>query len=78
MAVSELTMAELRHRHAQLVCRAEAERQRWRGMINTSPSALAAGRRVKDLDLRAREYGQIVEVIQNMDMDQVLEVIRNG
>lgn len=78
MAVSELTMAELRYRHAYLVQRAETERQRWRGMINTSPSALAAGRRVTDLQRRADEYGKIVNVIQNMDLDQVLEVINGG
>jgi hypothetical protein len=66
MAVSELTMAELRYRHAYLVQRAEAARVRWRGMINTSPSALAAGRRVKDLQGRADDYQLIIAYLESL------------
>jgi hypothetical protein len=66
VAVSELTMAELRFKQAQLTHDAEAARVRWRGMINTSPSALAAGRRVKDLQSRADDYQLIIAYLESV------------
>lgn len=62
MAVSELTMAELRLKHAQLARQAEEARGRWRQM-STGPRALAAGKRVKALDARVRDYREIIESI---------------
>jgi hypothetical protein len=58
--ISELTLAELRCKHAQLSLRAEQGRARWRGMVNASSGAAAAGRRVKDLQARAGEYEMII------------------
>lgn len=62
MAVSELTLAELRLRHAQLVRQAAEARIRWRAM-STGSAALAAGNRVRALDARADDYRTIIEVI---------------
>lgn len=61
--VSDLTMAELRAKQAQLALAAESERTRWRGLMATSPAASAAGRRVRDLQQRADDYKKIIEVI---------------
>jgi len=64
-AVSALTLAELRQKHAQLTLAAEQERTRWRGMVATSPASAAAGRRVKDLQARALEYEMIIGSLVN-------------
>jgi len=60
VAVSELTLAELRLKYAQLKLSAETERDRWRGMVPTHPSAAASGRRVRALDARVQDYEMIL------------------
>jgi hypothetical protein len=62
MAVSELTITELRLKHAQLAHQAETARARWRAMA-AGPAATAAMRRVKDLDRRVADYNLIIGVI---------------
>lgn len=56
MRLSTLTMAELRAKVAELELRAEQQRAYWRGLVQTSPHAAAAGRRVRDLESRASDY----------------------
>lgn len=60
--VGELTLAELRAKQAQLIRQAAEVRGRWRTMP-TGPRALAAGKRVRDLESRIRDYNEILKVI---------------
>jgi hypothetical protein len=77
--VSEITLSELRLRHAQLARQASEVRVRWRTMpTGPGPRALAAGKRLRDLERRVRDYDRIITVIKNMDVDQVAEVINGG
>lgn len=76
-AVSALTLAELRCKHAQLTLAAEQERTRWRGMVATSPASVAAGRRVKDLQARALDYEMIISAALAMQYEQVGSIVRD-
>ena len=69
MAVSELTLTELSLRHAQLRRQAAETRSRWRTMA-TGPRAVAAGKRVKALDLRVKEYADIIAMAIAMSHEQ--------
>lgn len=64
MTVSELTLAELRLKRAQLARQAAEARDRWRGM-STGAGAVSAGKRVRALDARVEDYDKILEVINH-------------
>lgn len=66
MAVSELTLSELGLKYAQLKRQAAEARGRWRAMPS-GPGAVAAGKRVKDLDARAADYQTIITMVLAMD-----------
>lgn len=60
MPISELTRAELRLKHAQLVRQAAEVRDRWRRMP-TGRRAVATGKRLKSLEGRAADYELIIK-----------------
>ncbi len=75
MAVSELTLAELRYKHAQLVREAAVVEGRWRRMP-TGPRAVATGKRLRDLKQRADDYAAIIVMILYSDLEEKLEASR--
>ena len=68
--VSELTITELELKYAQLKRQAAEARGRWRSM-SSGPVAVAAGKRVKDLDARAHDYYTIILMVQAMASGKV-------
>jgi hypothetical protein len=71
MRISELTMTELRLKHAQLKHQAAEARSRWR-IMPTGPRAVAAGKRVRALDARAEDYRMILETVAVMNVEKVI------
>lgn len=64
LKVTDVTLAELRYKQAQLIREAAVVRSRWRTMP-TGPRALAAGKRAADLEKRAADYELILGVIDS-------------
>lgn len=63
--MSPLTLAEFRSKQAELALRAERKRQQWRDMRATQ-KALDLGKEVRALDLRAKEYADLIRVAEGM------------
>ncbi|MFG3509684.1 hypothetical protein ACGF5F_29750 [Streptomyces sp. NPDC047821] len=64
--MTDLSIKELRYRHAKLELDAERLRTKWRNMSSTSQAAAAMGRLVKQLQAQADDYAALIVAAEEM------------
>ena len=64
--MTDLTLKELRFKHAQLDLKAEQLRAKQCGMVATSPAAAAIARQVREIQAQADNYAALIEKAEEM------------